>query len=88
MVLAHNRILYPGPKSLVSALAGCAEQPAAFVERTEALLREPTPAKLESYLELVTSFTDWGIAMPEVATRCMQLEELSWLYMEPGLLQR
>jgi len=88
LVLAHNRMLFPCPKQLLATVATAPERPDAFLERTNAMLREPSPEAMASYLDLVARFADWGLPEAEALTLFMELDEWSWLDHDPSVAQR
>lgn len=87
-VLAHNRILFPCPKQLLEALEQAPDQPDGFADNIDRLLAEPTEEGFATHLELLGTFTDWGLDGMDVLTRFMELDEWTWWSGTAELAQR
>jgi Nucleotidyltransferase domain len=87
-LLAYNRVLFPCPKQLLSALERAPDKPEGYMESTRQLLAAPTAEHFGGYFDMLSGFTDWGIPGSAVLTRFLELDEWLWLSSEPELSQR
>lgn len=88
LLLSYNRELFPCPKQLMQALAGCRELPDDFIHSTVELLRSPDLDRMSRYLNAVASFTDWGISNEHALSRFMEIDEWAWLNGSHGVAHR
>jgi hypothetical protein len=77
-VLAHNRMLYPFHKWLLTELRRAPEQPPGLVELIEKVLAEPEPVRATALVDAVVGFAGVDISLHEAGTRFVELTELSW----------
>jgi hypothetical protein len=78
MILAHNRILYPFHKWMMTALDHAPDKPDDLVSIMDDLLAEPTKANAARLFECVTAFTDWPKPPEGWPARFMQDVECTW----------
>jgi hypothetical protein len=56
LVLAHNRILFPCPKSLLDTTKECKDMPDNFIEMSRHLLKNMDPELMINYYEKVIDY--------------------------------
>lgn len=79
LILAHNRVLYPYHKFLMTELERAAEKPDNLVELIQTLLADPSPATAETFYQAIKDFRFWNEAWEMWQTRYMKDTELAWL---------
>jgi predicted nucleotidyltransferase len=79
LVLAHNEILYPHHKFLMTELRRAPDKPNNLMELIEALLEEPTAENAKAFYDAVKGFRFWNEAWEAWQTRYMKDTELAWL---------
>lgn len=88
IVLAHNRILFPCHKSLMSAVESAPEKPNRFVETALDLLQHPTYEKCSSFVQMMLDFRDPGITYQQAVSLFVENNEWNWLEQDPPLSDR
>ena len=59
LILAHNRLLYPGRKKFLAALEGALDKPAGLLQLADRLLRQPGIANAKIFWDCIENFADW-----------------------------
>jgi hypothetical protein len=85
MILAHNRMLFPGHKWFMHELRKAPEKPANLIELTEALLSNPCADTTKDYADAILGFTKWDADPREWAPRYIEDCEWNWLDGPPPL---
>lgn len=60
LILAHNRVLYPGRKWFMRALASAPEKPEGILELARALVAAPGAGRAQAFLDSLTTFPGVG----------------------------
>ncbi|MFC4306332.1 nucleotidyltransferase domain-containing protein [Cohnella boryungensis] len=79
IILAHNRILFPCHKTLMTAVASAPEKPDQYVERVNELLAHPTHAKCVDLAKMILAFRDSGISFDQAVSLFVENNEWNWL---------
>lgn len=79
LILAHNQVLYPYHKHLMTELQNAAEKPDGLVELIDALLDCPSPERARAFHDAIKAFRPWNQAGEMWQTRYMKDTELAWL---------
>jgi predicted nucleotidyltransferase len=79
LILAHNEILYPHHKLLMTELRRAPEKPENLIELIEALLEEPSAENAKAFYDAVKGFKFWNEAWEAWQTRYLKDTELAWL---------
>ena len=79
LILAHNRILFPYHKWLISYLDKCPDKPEHFKEQIEQLLLHPNMTNAHSLFKNLKEFKDWGVTDLEAFTWFLTAVEWSWM---------
>lgn len=79
-LLAHNRVLYAGPKYLEKTVASLPLKPAGFAEAITALLTDPAPATANAVTALLEGFRDWPLPREDTLSTFVLDNELAWHY--------
>jgi predicted nucleotidyltransferase len=88
LILAHNRILFPCHKSLMSVVESAPEKPDGFIEMSNDMLRNPTDEKCKAFAAMVLGFRNPGFD-PQLSTAIfMENNEWNWLDGEPPISDR
>ena len=85
LILAHNRVLYPGYKWLVRVLRNVLEQPPGLLPAIDAVVARPDRAAVDALFALVAGFRDWGLGTQTWAARVVDDTELAWLRGRPPI---
>ncbi len=85
MILAHNRMLFPGHKWFMHELEKAPAKPANLIELTEALLAGPCARTIKEYADAVLGFTKWAADPKEWVPRYIEECEWNWLDSPPPL---
>jgi hypothetical protein len=85
LILAHNRMLYPFHKWMMTEVARAPEKPANFMSLAETLLQTPTNDHAKAFFDCVTQFRDWGVSIPEAVNAFTEDSERSWMHGRPAL---
>ncbi|WP_168120420.1 nucleotidyltransferase domain-containing protein [Paenibacillus sp. HB172176] len=88
LILAHNRILFPCHKSLMTAVEKATDKPQHFIESANEILRAPTIEKVKAFVEQISSFQHWGITDSQAVSIFVENNEWNWLEQEPPLQDR
>jgi predicted nucleotidyltransferase len=78
LILAHNRMLYPGRKWFMRQLRRAPEKPEGFLELATTLLERPSIAASRAFLDAVEGFAEWPRAPEGAMARFCRDEELAW----------
>jgi predicted nucleotidyltransferase len=78
LILAHNRMLYPGRKWFMRQLRRAPEQPEGFLELATALLERPSIATSKAFVDAVEGFAEWPRPPEGAMARFCRDEELAW----------
>jgi predicted nucleotidyltransferase len=78
LILAHNRLLYPGRKWFMRQLELAAEKPAGLLDLATHLLRQPRIAAAEAFCQAITRFRAWPQAPEGAMARFQRDRELVW----------
>ncbi|MGO7983323.1 hypothetical protein ACC691_36315 [Rhizobium johnstonii] len=78
-VLAHNRILFRGPKYVSEMLREAPEAPTGFAEAIDALLERPGVQAADGVLSTLHDFRDWPLDRADALSRFVEDNELAWL---------
>ena len=79
LILAHNEVLYPYHKHLMTELRRAADKPDGLVEAIDALLERPGPEPARAFYDLIKAFRPWNEAGEMWQTRYLKDTELAWL---------
>jgi predicted nucleotidyltransferase len=79
LILAHNRVLYPYHKFLMTELERAPEKPGNLMELIVALLAEPNGENAKAFYDAIKSFRFWNEAWEAWQVRYMKDTELAWL---------
>jgi len=83
LILAHNRVLYPGRKWFLRALAWATEKPPDLLDLAEELLRRPGIEPARRFCTSVSSFRDWPQPTEGHMARFQQDREDLWIAAAP-----
>jgi hypothetical protein len=78
LILAHNRILYPYHKWLVTELARAPDKPADMLALADQLLSAPSKHLAEQFSQCVLNFTEWEKPAEGWPARFMEDTEWAW----------
>lgn len=78
LILAHNRVLYPFHKWMMTELRRVKDKPENMVEMAEALLTQPSRVAAEQFADMVLNFTDWNAPAEGWPMRFMNDVEWAW----------
>jgi predicted nucleotidyltransferase len=59
LILAHNRILYPYHKWLMTALQETPDKPENLMDLIDRMLADPTKANVDAFCDCIRSFQNW-----------------------------
>jgi predicted nucleotidyltransferase len=79
LILAHNEMLYPYHKFLMTELRRAPEKPENLMELIEALLEEPNAENAKAFYDAIKGFRFWNEAWEAWQTRYLKDTELAWL---------
>ncbi len=85
LLLAHNRLLYPGRKHFLRQLERAAEKPDRFMWLLRRLLRQPCIPTAEAFCEAVLGFRAWPTPAEGQGARYLGDRDLAWLHGPPAL---
>jgi hypothetical protein len=88
LLLAHNRMLYPGRNWFLRELARAPEKPAGIVELAQELARTPSIALATPFCDQVLSFAPWPQPPEGTMARCHRDREQHWRWGEAPLAER
>lgn len=61
LILAHNRMVYPYHKWLMTVVEKAPEKPADFMQKVQALVDDPSMENAHALGKCVLEFRDWGV---------------------------
>jgi hypothetical protein len=79
LILAHNEILYPYHKHLMSAVAGAEDKPDGLLQMIDALLEAPDGDRIGALYRAIVGFRPWSETGEMWQTRYLKDTELAWL---------
>ena len=85
LFLAHNQMLYPGPKWFMTELRRAPQKPERLIELLEALARKPSSQNSAAVLDCVVQYRDWGLSVPGVIAAYTEDSERKWRHGRPDL---
>jgi predicted nucleotidyltransferase len=88
MILAYNRILFPCHKSLMRVVKAAPEKPVDYILLVNELLENPTKERMTFFVELISSFQDWGITYGQAVSLFVENNEWNWIDTLPPLQDR
>ena len=80
LLLAHNRVLFAGPKYLAKAVAGLPLKPAGWDLLVERVLTDPTPETSHALLAALEDYEPWPLANEHTLSTFILDNELAWRY--------
>lgn len=78
LILAHNRVLYPFHKWMMTELRQVRDKPENMVEMAEALLTHPSREAAEQFADTMLNFTTWEAPPEGWPMRFMNDVEWAW----------
>jgi hypothetical protein len=88
MILAYNRILFPCHKSLMSVIKDTPDKPEDYDQLVIDLLANPTKEGITSFVELISSFKNWGLTSDQAVSLFIENNEWNWMDALPPLQDR
>ncbi len=85
LLLAHNRLLYPGRKHFLRQLERAPQKPDRFMWLLRRLLRQPCIPTAEAFCEAVLGFQPWPRPAEGTGARYVRDRDLAWLHGPPSL---
>jgi len=85
LFLAHNQMLYPGPKWFMSELRRAPQKPEPLIELLEALVRAPSSEHSWAVLDCILRYRDWGVPDEVVIAQMIEDTERRWRQGRPDL---
>ncbi|MBZ0284579.1 MAG: nucleotidyltransferase domain-containing protein [Anaerolineae bacterium] len=85
LILAHNRMLFPFHKWMMTEVERAPEKPEGFIELANTLLQNPTSETAKTFFETITNFRDWGVSIREAVNHFTEDSERYWLHGRPAL---
>lgn len=79
LILAHNKILYPYHKLLMTELRRAPDKPDNLMELMDALSEEPSAGNAKALYDAVKGFRPWNESSELWPTRFMKDTELAWM---------
>ena len=79
LILAHNRLLYPGRKQFLPQLERAEEKPDSFMELMTQLLRHSGISTAQAFTDVVLSFRAWPEPAEGASLRYQRDRDLAWL---------
>ena len=80
LLLAHNRLLYPGRKQFWRQLERAPEKPERFFWLLQRLLRQPCIPTATAFCEAVLGFRDWPTPPEGQGARYLRDRDEAWLH--------
>ena len=87
LLLAHNRLLYPGRKQFLRQLERAPEKPNGFMDRLNRLLREPGIPTASAFCGAIERFRDWPRPAEGKWARYQRDRDFAWLHGPPALAE-
>lgn len=78
LLLAHNRILFPGWKWLTTVLTAAPEKPAECMTLFNALLQQPNQDTATAFHDAIVNYRDWGVTFPQAIAHFIEDVEWHW----------
>ncbi|MBD0384880.1 hypothetical protein [Paenibacillus sedimenti] len=88
MILAYNRILFPCHKSLMRVVEEAPEKPENYIKLTNNLLINPTKESISEFVDLISSYKDWGITFSQAVSIFINNNEWNWIDTTPPIQDR
>jgi len=85
LVLAHNRIIYPYHKWLMTEVARAPEKPLGFKELADAVLMRPGVETAKAFGDALIGWREWGIDWQRAVSRFIEDNEWNWREGRPPL---
>jgi hypothetical protein len=85
LILAHNKMLFPFHKWMMTEVERAPEKPAEFLPLANALLEKPSAEKAKLFFDCVVNFRDWGITIQDAVNAFTEDSERSWMHGRPSL---
>ncbi|NEM92504.1 nucleotidyltransferase domain-containing protein [Galbitalea soli] len=80
LLLAHNRVLFQGPKYLSTTVHALAEKPDGWEALVAAVLDDPSPATAGALMTALESFRAWPLSEEQTLSTFILDNELAWRY--------
>ncbi|HEY4266804.1 MAG TPA: hypothetical protein VGM94_01300 [Galbitalea sp.] len=80
LLLAHNRVLFAGPKYLAKAVAALPLKPDGWDELAERVLTDPTPETSRALLAALENYEPWPLGADHTLSTFILDNELAWRY--------
>jgi predicted nucleotidyltransferase len=87
LILAHNRLLYPGRKHFLRQLVRAAEQPERFGWLLRRMLRHPSIPTASAFCDAVLTFSDWPEPAEGALPRYLRDRDEAWLHRPASLAE-
>jgi hypothetical protein len=87
LILAHNRLLYPGRKQFLRQVERAPEQPERFMWLLRRLLRQPSIPTAEAFCEAVLTFRAWPRPEEGQGARYLRDRDEAWLHRPAALAE-
>jgi predicted nucleotidyltransferase len=87
LILAHNRLLYPGRKQFWRQLERAPEKPERFLWLLQRLLRQPCIPTAHAFCEAVLGFQDWPKPPEGQGARYLRDRDEAWLHRPVALAE-
>jgi hypothetical protein len=85
LILAHNRMLFPHHKWMMTEIQRAPDKPADFIPLVENLLAAPGTASAKALYDCVMNFRDWGLTFNDAVNAFAEDTERYWLHGRPAL---
>jgi hypothetical protein len=85
LILAHNRVLYPGRKWFLRELERAPDRPAELLDLADRLLTRPGIRPAAAFCERILGFRDWPQPPEGTMARFRRDREKQWLWNQPPL---
>jgi predicted nucleotidyltransferase len=85
LILAHNKMLFPGHKWLMEELKRAKQKPDNFIELLDQLLREPGLDSATALKDCMVAYRDWGMTYNQALTRFIEDVEVNWRDARPPI---
>lgn len=83
LILAHNKMLFPGHKWLMEEVKRAKKKPDNFIELIDQLLKAPALDKAIALKDCVAAYQNWGLTYDQALTRFIEDVELNWRFGKP-----
>jgi len=78
LLLAYNRILFPGRKQFIRVLAAAPDKPVGIVELAQGLMSRPSIARARRFYDAVMTFQEWPVPPEGHMGRFQRDREQNW----------